>query len=119
MLKRKLLLLLVFVYSQPVVGFAQKAQVLLFWSETCPGCIFYGSEILRLQSKFDETVDWTFVFPNLTSTDSSANAYLIKNKLAGEIIVTDAVRCSPTDRAGVKTPGMLQPAYPVRAVPDL
>jgi len=90
MLKRKLLLLLVFVYSQPVVGLAQKAQLLLFWSETCPGCIFYGSEIQQLQSKFGETADWTFVFPNLTSTDSSAKAYLLKNKLAGEIIVADA-----------------------------
>lgn len=90
MLKRTIIFTLVIICCKPIVGLAQKAQVLLFWSETCPGCIFYGSEIQQLQSKFGETADWTFVFPNLTSTDSSAKAYLQKNKLAGEIIVIDA-----------------------------
>ena len=89
MLKRTILILL-FICFKPDIGFAQKPQLLLFWSEACPVCIFYGVEIRKLQANYGETVDWTFVFPNLTSTDSTAQAYLLKNKLTGNIVVADA-----------------------------
>ncbi len=73
-----------------VAGQNTKAQLLLFWSETCPNCIFYGPEIRRLQGKYIETVEWIFIFPNLTSTDSTAHTYILKNKLQGKIEVARA-----------------------------
>lgn len=69
---------------------AQKAHVYLFWSENCPVCMFYGPELREIQNKYGEQLSWIFVFPNLTTTDSSANAYLLKNKLKGKIIVAEA-----------------------------
>jgi hypothetical protein len=91
MLTRILLLTLLLFGLQGAVQ-AQKTQILLFWSESCPICIFYGPEIRSLQNKFGDQTDWTFVFPNAASSDSSAAAYLSKNQLSGKIVVENATQ---------------------------
>lgn len=69
---------------------AQNAHIYLFWSENCPACMFYGPELREIQNKFHGQLNWHFVFPNLSSTDSSASTYLSKNKLIGKVIVAEA-----------------------------
>lgn len=90
MLFQKICFTLLLLAFQFFTAKAQQLQVLLFWSESCPICLFYGPEIRHLQSKYAKETDWTFVFPNSATTDSSAAAYLAKNNLKGKIIRAEA-----------------------------
>ncbi len=91
MVKRRYFLSFLLLFAGLAVpAAAQQTRLYLFWSENCPICLFYGRELQHLQTRYGETVEWVFVFPNQLSTDSSAQAYLSKNKLKGRVEVEKA-----------------------------